>query len=178
MQDLTVSQFIGPAILAGMFAGVALAWFVFDRAPLTLDLARSKRIIASLAVGAVLLAWLLLAVTLARQGFFEAVPSSSPQLPNIALTGLPLVIGFALLAFSKSFRRLVDALPLPWLMGIQSYRVLGVLFLILYAQGSLPPEFAIPAGVGDILVGIAALSLDHTISFDGDTHGGWRSLGT
>ena len=36
------------------------------------------------------------------------------------------------------------------------YRVAGGLFLIVYLQGDIPGEFAVPAGVGDVLVGIAA----------------------
>jgi hypothetical protein len=43
-----------------------------------------------------------------------------------------------------------------WLVGVQVYRVLGVIFLVLYAGGHLPGVFALPAGVGDTLVGILA----------------------
>jgi hypothetical protein len=46
--------------------------------------------------------------------------------------------------------------PPPWLIGIQLYRVLGLNFLVLYALGRLPAEFALPAGVGDVIVGLAA----------------------
>ncbi|MGH2352906.1 MAG: hypothetical protein ACRDJN_14955, partial [Chloroflexota bacterium] len=35
-------------------------------------------------------------------------------------------------------------------------RVVGVLFLIVAAQGHLPAAFALPAGLGDIAVGVAA----------------------
>ena len=53
----------------------------------------------------------------------------------------------------------IEAIPQQWLVGIQFYRVLGVIFLILYAMGKLPAAFAIPAGVGDVLVGLAAPSV-------------------
>lgn len=151
-----LSQFISLSVLVGTFTSLVLAWFVFYRGLLRLELTGKKRITVTLATGAVLLAWFFLAFFLARQGFFEAAPSATPQFPNIVFTFLPLVFGLLLLSFSKSFRRLVDALPLRWLIGIQLYRILGIFFIISYAQGLLPGEFAIPAGVGDMLVGIAA----------------------
>jgi hypothetical protein len=46
--------------------------------------------------------------------------------------------------------------PQPWLVGVQLYRALGVIFLILYATGKLPSLFAWPAGIGDIAIGLLA----------------------
>jgi len=46
--------------------------------------------------------------------------------------------------------------PQHWLIGVQLYRALGVIFLILYGTGKLPGAFAWPAGLGDTLVGILA----------------------
>ena len=44
-----------------------------------------------------------------------------------------------------------------WLLTIvQVVRVIGVLFLFEYQRGNLPAVFAIPAGVGDVLVGLTA----------------------
>lgn len=149
-------QFISLSTLGGTFASLVLAWLVFHRGLLRLELTKKKRAAATFVIGTIMLAWFFLALFLARQGFFEAVPSATPQFPNIVFTFLPLVLGLLLLSFSKSFRRLVDALPLHWLIGIQLYRALGIFFLISWAQGLLPGEFAIPAGVGDVLVGIAA----------------------
>jgi hypothetical protein len=39
---------------------------------------------------------------------------------------------------------------------VQFYRVLGGLFLIGWAAGRIPAIFALPAGIGDITVGLAA----------------------
>ena len=47
-------------------------------------------------------------------------------------------------------------MPQHWLIGVQLYRALGVIFLILYGTGKLPGAFAWPAGLGDTLVGILA----------------------
>jgi hypothetical protein len=46
--------------------------------------------------------------------------------------------------------------PQPWIVGVQLYRALGVVFLILYAAGRLPSLFAWPAGGGDIAIGLCA----------------------
>ena len=45
---------------------------------------------------------------------------------------------------------------LQGLMLVQVYRVGGAVFLVALSQGLLPATFAIPAGIGDILVGITA----------------------
>jgi hypothetical protein len=42
------------------------------------------------------------------------------------------------------------------LTSLQSWRILGMMFLFLLAMGRLPAVFAIPAGVGDVLVGLTA----------------------
>jgi hypothetical protein len=38
----------------------------------------------------------------------------------------------------------------------QTWRVGGIVFLILYLQGALPGVFALPAGLGDFAIGITA----------------------
>src|SRR5215203_5995196 len=43
------------------------------------------------------------------------------------------------------------------LIAIQTFRIGGVFFLWGMTQGLLDPAFAIPAGVGDILIGITAI---------------------
>ena len=45
---------------------------------------------------------------------------------------------------------------LQGLMLVQVYRVGGAVFLVALSQGLLPATFAIPAGIGDMLVGITA----------------------
>ena len=57
---------------------------------------------------------------------------------------------------SLSLKTVMEAIPLPWLVGVQLYRVLGFNFLLLSSLGRLPGEFALPAGWGDVMVGLAA----------------------
>lgn len=42
------------------------------------------------------------------------------------------------------------------LMGLQIFRLIGGLFLLEMARGNIPPSFAYPAGIGDIIVGLIA----------------------
>ena len=43
------------------------------------------------------------------------------------------------------------------LIAVQTYRIGGIAFLWAMTQGILDPAFAIPAGVGDILIGVTAI---------------------
>jgi hypothetical protein len=68
-------------------------------------------------------------------------------------------LGGGLLIVSPVFRRVIDETPPQWIIGLQANRLLGGLFLMAYAQVQLqlPALMAIPAGTGDLLVGLAAL---------------------
>jgi hypothetical protein len=66
-----------------------------------------------------------------------------------------LAAGYLLL-LSGTFRAIISSIPQHWLIGIQTFRILGGLFLIRYFQGELPGVFAIPAGIGDVLTGLFA----------------------
>ena len=43
------------------------------------------------------------------------------------------------------------------LVAVQTYRIGGIVFLWGMTQGILDPAFAIPAGVGDLLIGLTAI---------------------
>ena len=68
---------------------------------------------------------------------------------------VPVLVG-AMLWRLPAVMRIVDAVPQQWLVGIQLYRVLGFVFVVLWAAGSLPGLFALPAGLGDLAVGLLA----------------------
>jgi hypothetical protein len=96
---------------------------------------------------------------------FALAPSPATLVGRDPFYLTPLLAVFALgsfavvlLAFglSPQLRRAVAAASLPAIVGVQFYRILGVLFIILLAQGQLPAHFAAPAGWGDIFVGLTA----------------------
>ena len=43
------------------------------------------------------------------------------------------------------------------LIALQTYRIAGIAFLLGMTQGILDPAFAVPAGIGDILIGVTAI---------------------
>jgi hypothetical protein len=69
----------------------------------------------------------------------------------------PLVAAAVALWLSGNLASLVSAIPLPWIVAAQIYRVAGGIFLVLWADGRLPWQFALPAGIGDVATGSFAV---------------------
>ena len=103
--------------------------------------------------GFAIVGWLVVGVALAIGGVYQG---ASERFPTVQFGLLaPILIGISMW-FVPSVRRIVNLAPQSWVVGIQLYRALGVIFLILFAVGELPGEFALPAGAGDVLVGLTA----------------------
>jgi len=108
-----------------------------------------------LSVTLVLTAWFLLVVSLGAVGAFVGRPGTPPV--GIAIgVGAPLLLFFAWLRLSRSFRDFVLSLDLRLIAGIQAWRWAGLGFLSLYAYNVLPGIFALPAGLGDMAIGFTA----------------------
>jgi len=142
---VTATLVLGMAMIA---AGTWLSFFFGARSP-------GRRDASAVAVlGVVLLAWLAAAMLLGLHGFFE--PRSRARIPHIALGFTPILAGLAAYAAFKPVRDAVRGVQPHLVIGVQVYRILGFVFLALYAVGRLPGIFAVPAGVGDILIGATA----------------------
>ena len=132
--------------------GSTLAWLGFYVGIRALPGARARQsrwIIGSAAVAAL---WLVGVFLLGAANVFrnEVQPTRIP----IALVAT-LLLGYLLL-LSPTFRRIVAAVPQHWLIGIQTFRILGGVFLVRYFAGELPGVFALPAGIGDVTTGLLA----------------------
>jgi len=108
-----------------------------------------------LSAASVLAVWLLLVVSSGALGAFVG-PPGTPPIPIAIGVGAPLLLFFAWLRLSPSFRHFVLSLDLRLIAGIQAWRWAGLGFLSLYAHSLLPAMFALPAGLGDMAVGFAA----------------------
>src|SRR5580658_31958 len=110
-------------------------------------------IVANL-TAAVMAFWFLLALGGSLLGIFDSEPR-----PPILL-GLAAVVPVAVFEFcyrtSVKFRQFVLSLDLRVLTLAQTWRVGGIVFVVLYHQGALPGVIALPAGWGDFAVGITA----------------------
>ena len=121
----------------------------------------------ALAGGSALTVWAVAATVLARRGSFQ--PSTAESVPpigvNLAVVLLILAIS---LAASSSLRRLLSRQAN--LIRLHLWRFEGVVFLILMVQGQMPALWALPAGIGDILVAATAPWIARQL----DTPGGSR----
>jgi hypothetical protein len=113
------------------------------------------RIATGLAIAIPYTLWLALIWVLAVNGTFRPVPGAPPMV-LIAIFA-PVLIWLVVLIRSDRFATVADAMPSAWLVGVQVYRVFGGIFLVEWASNSLPGAFALPAGTGDVIVGLLAL---------------------
>jgi putative effector of murein hydrolase LrgA (UPF0299 family) len=103
-------------------------------------------------VRAFLGSWLLLALVVGASGWFERATAL-----EVAATVWGLVLLLAVLRTTWSpFRIWVETLELDALVALHLTRFVGVAFLTLYLSGRLPATFAVPAGIGDIIVALTA----------------------
>jgi len=114
------------------------------------------RIIGSARAGLLLAAWLASAFLFAPT-LLGPTPLEQEVIPPVVrFAAVALVAVLVALALSPNLRRAIAAAPLASVIGVQVYRAIGAVFLILLAQGKLPAHFALPAGWGDVAVGLAA----------------------
>ncbi len=78
-----------------------------------------------------------------------------PVVLGLAVT-IPIVAFLLWFATSAAFRQFALSLNPRTLTFVQSWRIAGFTFLVLYAAGILPGVFALPAGGGDIAIGATA----------------------
>ncbi len=78
--------------------------------------------------------------------------------PLVALSiVVPIIVIVVLATLVPGSRRALSAIPLPALIGVHAIRIIGFLFLLLFAAGRLSAPFAPSAGWGDILAGATAV---------------------
>jgi hypothetical protein len=104
----------------------------------------------------VLLAWGTSVVFLAEAYVLRQGPGQ-PPLRLVASIAIPVVIGVLCWRLVPAVRRWTDSWNLALLVGLQTFRVMGIVFLFVWWLGQLPTLFAWIAALGDIAVGIMAL---------------------
>jgi hypothetical protein len=118
----------------------------------------SKRQELSRFLWGLVIVWFLAVLAAGSIGVFDVGTRYSMRVPvplGLAATMPVLIFGLWFLA-SASFREHLMSLNPVVLTAVQTWRVGGVVFLILMANGILPLFFALPAGLGDMFVGITA----------------------
>ena len=105
-----------------------------------------------------LVVWLVTVLTAAYFGIFDARSPHSMSVPiPLGLAAvLPVVVFVVWFRTSARFQAFALSLDPVVLTAVQSWRAGGVVFLVLLAKGLLPAVFAVPAGLGDMAIGLSA----------------------
>jgi hypothetical protein len=104
---------------------------------------------------ALIIAWFFVSLSLSAAHVFE---NASARLGlSVAMAALtPLVLFGLWYAASPGFRRFTRSLDPRVLAIVQTWRIGGLVFVVLYSFGLLPGVFALPAGLGDFAIGATA----------------------
>jgi len=141
--------------LVGVIAFPALTCLVLFRGAESAGLGRARAVLLTAAAAVVLGGWFAASAAIAAAGSYHT--QLGKQVPWLAIA--PVGVLVALLAMSR-IPTVARALSAPGMMSRvilpHMFRVDGLVFLIAMGLGHLPALFAIPAGLGDIAVGIAA----------------------
>ena len=140
--------------LVGSIVGMATFGVILAALSAALDLGLAGR----LWLGAIAGGWVGLASGLGAAGDLGFAPNSPTPLIGVPVVTPVLVVG-ALAFANRGFRSALLAIPTSLLIGLNSMRVLGVLFLLLAFDGRLAGPFPFSAGFGDIITGVAAVPL-------------------
>ncbi len=100
-------------------------------------------------------AWFIFCVLASGLKIFSLHPSRPPILLGLAVL-TPIVVFAVWSKASEGFRKFAQSLNPQLLTMVQSWRIAGYVFLVLYAYRILPGAFALPAGWGDVAVGLTA----------------------
>jgi hypothetical protein len=148
---ITVPLWVWTVSLAGA-AGTLVAFLA------TLPSQRRPDVGAGVVLGVTLVA------VLAANGVFQNRASAVPWIGPVLL--LALVLWLTVL-------RSATVADLPALTRLNAFLVVGWVFIGLWLGGTLPPQFALPAGLGDIAIGLAAPAVAARLR-RGDTRGARR----
>ncbi|MEW6145863.1 MAG: hypothetical protein AB1598_12685 [Thermodesulfobacteriota bacterium] len=99
--------------------------------------------------------WLLASVMAGASGIFSNL---RPPFPQAVLLGL-VIVELLIFAFSSGFRGWCLSVDVRALALFHLTRFVGIYFLILYSQGRLPYDFAVPGGWGDTAAAAAVVIL-------------------
>ncbi len=102
--------------------------------------------------------WFCFALWMAAEGRYAA----GPRKPPLAL-GLTLVLPFSSFIFAytrhKAIWAFCQTLDLKFIVLAHFWRIMAIDFVLCCVDGRLPAGFALPAGFGDIITGLAAIPL-------------------
>lgn len=127
---------------------------------------------------AILIAWFTFALTAsAKHLFLNEAQRVGLAVAFAALT--PIIVFAMWFGVSKSFREFTLSLNPRVITFTQIWRLLGIEFVLLESRNLLPAVFALPAGYGDIFIGVTAGFVAWKLATPGHRASfiGWQLLG-
>src|SRR6266850_3015068 len=126
---MLVPAYLPPYILIGTVAIVITVLVGLHRALKRARWPDRDRKRAVLSVATLLVGWYAATLLLAWFEFYRGASSRVPTIQYGLL--IPIIVGVALAWKSKLLRRVIDEVPQEWVVGVQLYRALGLMFLLL-----------------------------------------------
>jgi len=152
--NYTAPSYLAPYLLVGVIASIATLLFGLKSALRRAAWPEKEQAKAFWSLAALLVTWFAFALETSLAGWYGGAARRVPTIQFGLL--IPIIAGVLLFRTWPLLRRTIAAIPNQWLVGVQFYRTLGLIFLALYAGGRLSALFALPAGVGDVSVGLLA----------------------
>lgn len=152
--NISVPSYLTPYVLTGSLAAIAMLLFGLRRALAGADWPQPERGKAFWSLSAIVVGWFLFALVTSLAGWYGGADRKVPTIQYGLF--VPILVGVLLFWKWPLLRHTLAVIPPKWMVGIQFYRILGVIFLALYVTGKLPGLFALPAGLGDVSVGLLA----------------------
>jgi hypothetical protein len=141
-----------------------------------LPLSLRQRLMLAAIVGA----WVGLTSGLGAAGLLAFAADQPVPLVGLLCAAPPLTIGALALGY-PSVRHALLNIPTHILIGLNSFRTLGALFLLLAAVGRLSGPFPFSAGLGDVITGLLAMPLAIAVARGGalprHAIAGWNLFG-
>jgi hypothetical protein len=147
--------YVWALVLAGAIGIPAATSAVLYRGAIAAGVGRRAATGVTAASTAVLGGWVVVSGSLAGAGVYRQDPGDTVPWFLVAVAGS--LVALLLATRIPLISRILADPGTPARLALpHALRVVGVLFLILMAQGHLPAAFALPAGLGDIAIGVAA----------------------
>jgi hypothetical protein len=151
---MTIPTYLPYVVMIGAIGAIGAILLGLSNALANAGWSKHDRTAAFRISAIILISWFSVALVLGLADAYKAAPEHAPTIQYGIF--IPILIGAWLIWRSPAVGRIIDAVPQPWIVGVQLYRALGAVFLILYATNKMPGLFALPAGIGDVAVGLLA----------------------
>jgi hypothetical protein len=149
-------DYVWALVLAGVIGIPATTVVMLYRGAASAQVGRRAAIGLAIGAGALLGGWIAASWLLAQAGLYRQRSGAARPWLGLAFGGflIALLLAARIPVVSRALRhdRAPARLALP-----HTLRVVGVLFLVVMAEDHLPAVFALPAGLGDIAIGVSAL---------------------